>query len=573
MSCLTFGKVVPKFIRMNKQIENIGLWLLVLWLLMVFAQPVKAEEQIYFFPDRSSVVSGDTIWFSLVIFNANENENEMSNVVHVQLDNLENNHISKVSVLCEEGTGTGYIPVPDSLSTGVYALRAFSFIQRNDNSAIINQKLVTVYNRFEEEFFKMDMPEMNNGKKYNFLEGVSFLTGKEKYERGENVEVEMKIPEEVINNTLQVIITAGLEDTLSETLATSLFPSIHDKQDVKYPVSMVEKNGILIAGKVHSAENSQPVPTAIVILSIPDSIPFFDYCVSDSAGMFYFYLRNATGKADLVLQALAKNSMPCTIELFENYIDAENINSSEKMLNHDELVFAESIVKASYFTKLFGGNKIEFNNYFTMQREFEYPFYGKPTNTYYPDLFIYLPDFQEISREILRGVQYRERKNGITIRLLDNGAGTLFMDEPLKLLDGVPVFDPKIFAPMTTSDIERVDVVFYKRFFGDLSFDGILSVYSKNRSLTWVDENPSIDHFKYSCLQPPKTWNFSNTAFESTHIPDFHKLLYRSSTDVSNMPEKFRFDTSDLTGNVVIRVILVQKDQQILFSQKTIKVE
>ncbi len=555
---------------MNRMSQNIGSLVLILWILVAFEFPIKAQEQIQLFPDRSIAVSGDTIWFSLIIFNSNAGE--MSGVVHVQLDNLKDKHISKVSVLCNGGIGKGYIPVPDSLSTGVYVLKAFSFIQKSDESAVVNQKLITVYNRFETEFFSINAPELNNEKKYIFSNDVSLFTVKDEFEKGEKVDVRMNIPQELINNTLQVIITAGLEDSLSDTFATSWFPLVHN-DIVKFPISMVEKNGVLIAGKVHSSQNKQPVSNALVILSIPDTIPYLDYCVSDSAGMFYFYMRNAIGTADLVLQALTKDSMSCTIELFNDYTDTENTNSTEKILSHDELVFADNIVKASYFTKIFKGYNIESGDYFNLKRQFEYPFYGEPTETYYPDLFFDLPDFQEISREILYGVQYRERKNGPTIRLLDKGTGDFFSDASLYMLDGIPVFDPGIFSPLGTTDIDRVDVVFHKRFFGNLSFNGVLSVYTKKRSLTWLDENPSIGHFKYSCLQPPKTWNFRNTVVEKSNVPNFNKVLYRNSSDITNAPETFSFNTSDLKGNVVIRVILVQNNHQISYHQKIIKVE
>ena len=57
---------------------------------------VKAQEQIHLFPDKSFAVSGDTVWFTIFIYN--EESNDHSEVVHVQLDDLSNNHISKVSV-------------------------------------------------------------------------------------------------------------------------------------------------------------------------------------------------------------------------------------------------------------------------------------------------------------------------------------------------------------------------------------------------------------------------------------------------------------------------------------------
>ena len=555
---------------MNKKTGHRILTLSLFLLLIVFSLSTKAEEQIYLFPDRNATVSGDTIWFSVAVFNGKTEE--MSNVVHVQLDDLENNHVSKVSLLCKDGAGTGYIPVPDSLSSGVYVLRAFSFIQKSSPDSKVNQRLITVYNRFEESLYTMNTPLLQNEEKYRYTEDVKIETAAGVYKTGGQVDVKLRLSEDALDNTLQVIVTAGVEDTAASDFATSWYPVSHESA-IKLPVSVVEKNGVLISGKVHSAEDRQPVPNAVVILSIPDSIPFFDYCVSDSMGIFYFYLRNAFGTADLVLQALAKNSMPCTIELFENYIDAEGFYSSEKILNNEELNFAENAIKASYFTKIFKGYKIESGDSFTMQREFEHPFYGEPTKTFYPDLFFDMPDFQEISREILHGVQYRERKAGKTIRLLNLGGDAVFKEEPLKLLDGIPVFDPEVFTPMGSVDIDRVDVVYEKKFFGDLSFSGVLSIYTKNKSLTWVDVNPSTGHFKYPCLQPQKPWDFRNSMAENTHVPNFNKVLYRNISEGSNVSDEFSFTTSDLKGNVVIRVILVQKDHKISYGEKIIQVE
>jgi hypothetical protein len=537
---------------------------------IAFGSPVKAEEDIHLFPDRSSAVSGDTVWFSVVVFNGHPEET--SNVVHVQLDNLKNEHIATVSVLCDGGTGTGYMAVPDTLSTGVYVLRPFSFAQKSNAGVSVNQRLLMVYNRFDDELYRVTYPVIRRVEMYNFSEDVNIETSKDRLERGENVEVKIDIAESILAETSQIIITAGLEDPLAADFARTWLPAPHESS-VQLPVSVIEKNGVLISGRVHSAEDNHPVSNAVVILSIPDSIPFFDYCISDSTGIFYFYLRNATGTADLVLQALAKNSMPCTIELFENHIDTEEIAGTEKILQQPEITFAESVIKAAYFTRFFKGYKTAPRAQFTMQREFKYPFYSEPSRTFFPGQFIDLPDFKEISREILHGVQYRERKNGTTIRLLDNGAGEVFREEPLKLLDGIPVFDPAVFAPLGTNEIDRVDVVFYKRFYGDLSFNGVLSMYTKNRSLTWVDVNPSTGHFEYPCLQPVKTWNFSNKTVGNTHVPNFNKVLFRHVSDADNVSRTFAFSASDIKGEAVIRVILVQKNHQLISNEKKINVE
>ena len=82
-----------------------------------------------------------------------------------------------------------------------------------------------------------------------------------------------------------------MADPVSESFFSSS-SSIKTINAQESPISLVEKNGVLISGKIFENESGKPVKNAIVLLSIPDSIPFFDYCISDEKGMFYFYLRN-----------------------------------------------------------------------------------------------------------------------------------------------------------------------------------------------------------------------------------------------------------------------------------------
>ena len=55
---------------------------------MVFSLIAKAQDKVHLFPDRSSCVSGDTVWFNAVVLN--EFPDNSGNVIHVQLDNLKN---------------------------------------------------------------------------------------------------------------------------------------------------------------------------------------------------------------------------------------------------------------------------------------------------------------------------------------------------------------------------------------------------------------------------------------------------------------------------------------------------
>ncbi len=544
--------------------------ILFLLLFIKFNEEVIAQEQIHLFPDKSYAISGDTIWFNVFIYS--ENQVDLSQIVHVQLDDSENNHILKVTVLCEGSFGKGYIPVPDSLSTGIYELIPFSLVQKNSQSGSINQRFINIYNRFDENINTIKVPD---GKLQEFVlnRSVTIQTDKENYKTREKVSVTFDIPQNESGKYQKAWISAGISDPNSERYFNSFLPK-QLSVNTSAPIQLVEKNGVLITGKVVKSQfDDAPASDVIVLLSIPDSIPFFDYCVTDENGMFYFYLRNAVGTADLVLQAVSEYNLEYRIELINDYSNVQNTIMEEKVLTYDEEIFANNILKASYFDKLFNGYSITGSDYFSKPQQFEYPFYGEPTATFDPNLFIDLPDFQEISREILTGVQYRERRDEITIRLLNYGNTSIFDNEPLKLIDGIPVFDNNIIKPLGTADIRKVDAIYYERFLSDLVFPGVLSIYTKNRSLTWVDNNPKIAHIKYLCIQPPKNQIFINNKLMSSNAPDFNKVLYRSSFEDLDSHNEFEFLTSDIKGHIYIRLILVDNNNQITYCNKIVEVK
>lgn len=530
---------------------------------LVFALVSKAQDKVHLFPDRSSCVSGDTVWFNAVVLN--EYRDNSGKVIHIQLDNLKNGHITKVSVVCRGNNAEGYLPIPDSLSTGVYVLKAFTNLQRSDNQALIYQRLITVYNRFENIVNFINVPQFENNT-YNEIPGVSIKTNSLSAEK---IEVSLELPDALCNDALELIVTARLADPLGDALSSGWISGTIQHPQEPY-MAVAENKGIVVTGRVYSNSSGNPKPASIVLLSISDTLPYFDYCISDDLGRFYFYIRNAVGTGNLVFQELTDHPEDSRIELDQNYVDTPPLASEEKILTNEERDHSADLIKAAYFNKFFVRTTNLQTDTFSLQKDFQYPFYGPPTRSYYPELFVDLDNFEEISREILRGVQYRERKDEITIRLLDYGTQSVFKNEPFKLLDGIPVLDPAFFAEMGTSSIKKVDAIFYKRFFGDLDFDGIMAVYSNNPTLGWVETMPGLNLISYSCLQPELKWNYVNRTSWFSNIPDFEKVFYRERLDHIQPVSDFNFDISDIKGDIVLEIVAVCKEQGVFRTQKII---
>lgn len=526
----------------------------------VLTLQVAAREEVYLVPDRTNCVSGDTIWFSTFIFNPQENYRQ--NVVHVQLDKLSGAHITKVSIACNGNSGTGYLVVPDSLSTGIYVLKAFTNIQKDTESTVVHQRLISVYNRFETEIGRITFPD-TEGKQFEKPEGIEVRSGPRSVVGSRQLNFDIEISDELRENLEQLFVIARLADPVSENFSQMWIDGqLSDESSSFMPVR--EQNGVLVTGKIYSPIDGSPAKGAVVLLSISDTLPYLDYCVADDMGRFYFYVRDAYGPGSLVVQEFTDQAQKNKIELFENYIETGALKTADKIFTPDERTYAEDMIKAAYFKRFFQGYSALASDSFSLYKSFPNPFYGPPTRSYYPELFIDLPNFQEVSREILHGVQYRERRDDVSIRLLDEGTQTIFKDEPFKLLDGIPVFNPGIFTDMGTTEIKKVDVVFFKRFYGDLNFDGVMAVYRHQPSLSWIELAEGVELFRYPCLQQQKEWNFRNKNQTTEITPDFKKVLFREKWNDIPSQKSISFDASDIEGDIVFEIIGVSKNHNLL---------
>lgn len=540
---------------------------ILLLLNLILAFPALGQDDVYLLPDRTTCASGDTLWFNTVIFNPQQSIRQ--NVVHVQLDNIDGVHITRVSVACKGTTGNGFMVVPDSLSTGIYVLKAFTNIQKQEENTVVRQRLLSVYNRFETEIGRITY-SASTGETIDRLEGIQVRAGQRSAIGSKQLNFDVEIAEELRNELEELFVVARLADPVSESFSEMWINNNIGEETSRF-MPVREQNGVLVTGRIYSREDGSPAVGAVVLLSISDTIPYFDYCVADEQGRFYFYVRDAYGTGDLVVQEYTLDQGKNEIELFDNYIETGGLPTADKILTADERSYAENVVKAAYFNRFFQGYAALAPDSFLLEKTFRNPFYGPPTRSYYPELFIDLPNFQEISREILHGVQYRERKDEVTIRLLDEGTQTIFRNEPFKLLDGIPVFKPSMFSDMGTGTIKKVDAVFYKRFLGDISFDGVLAVYTHHPSLSWIELTDGVQLFRYPCLQPKSNWNYKNRNRSGGTTPDFTKVLYRDQWTEIPTEKTISFDTSDVEGNIVVEIVGVSKNNRLLQFHQVIK--
>ena len=89
-------------------------------------------EDVFIHTDRSEYISGEQIWFSAYVIDRQGNKpSGASRIVYVELLNSENSPVVQTRVSAVNGSGSGEIYLPDTLTTGSYLLRAYTNRMKN----------------------------------------------------------------------------------------------------------------------------------------------------------------------------------------------------------------------------------------------------------------------------------------------------------------------------------------------------------------------------------------------------------------------------------------------------------
>ncbi|HCE56428.1 MAG TPA: hypothetical protein DER09_01200 [Prolixibacteraceae bacterium] len=536
------------------------------WLVFIgfatFASPSDVKTPLLF-ADRGFCVSGDSVWVMLKLPANFENEDV---VARFQIEAIDGGIIDEVAVESSGSWARGFIIIPDSLSTGQYFITAF-LLNGADNQIKPVTKSLLVYNRFDEDIAQINLAKSNSAEIVdNKLTEVQIKTDSEAYKTRERVNIRFGIPANF--NISEAVIRATITDPLEKELPGYRF-------SYQFPSApapgFVEKGGYLVSGRV-TGINGVVQPGVLVVVSLTTPESYFDYCVTDSAGIFHFFMKNAFGATDAVFQVFSGSDRKFEIHP-ENCAPERTglVNTEPVVLTSEQISFIKNALNSSFASRIFNPANLVQNEFFSMEIADSIPFYGPPTVRVRPEEFIDLPDFREISRELLPGFQYRVRNENHVFRMLNRTRGEFFKEEPLRLINGIPVFNNQLFTTLKSTEISHVDLVLYERVYGDLIINGVLEVSLKDKSNAWLGNRPNLFRRNINFLQPYKNPGYLSETPAKPGEPDTRQVFVWKK--VAGTPEDFSFELSDRKGVVEISVEGFTRDNRYFKSVKIIEVK
>jgi hypothetical protein len=173
--------------------------------------------------------------------------------------------------------------------------------------------------------------------------------------------------------------------------------------------------------------------------------------------------------------------------------------------------------------------------------------------------YIELTSLKEVVKEIIPGVSTAKKNDKINFKLLNLNQSSPFENNPLVLVDGIPVNDYEKILTINSKEIEKIDVFNSRYFISYVSLDGILHFVSKKGDLGVIDFDRSVFRLEYDLLQNKNNFyspDYHSDIVKNNRIPDFRNTLYWNPdlhTDITGKSE-VEFYSSDEPAEYIITI-------------------
>jgi hypothetical protein len=136
---------------------------------------------------------------------------------------------------------------------------------------------------------------------------------------------------------------------------------------------------------------------------------------------------------------------------------------------------------------------------------------------------------EEVMREYIAGINVRHNRDGFHFMTIDEPRNIVYEDNPLMLLDGIPIFDADEIIALDPLKIEKIETVRQRFHKGYLDCKGIVTYTSYEGDLAGHTINSHAMSFEYEGIQTWKQYAYPtyNSAYErNSKIPDYRNTLY-----------------------------------------------
>jgi len=325
------------------------------------------------------------------------------------------------------------------------------------------------------------------------------------------------------------------------------------------PLNVPEYRGHIITGKV-TGLSGDPVRGVKTYLSSPGRNIQVYGSTSNALGEVRYEMKDFSGTRKIIAQTNTMKDSISRIQIQSPFSDEFSTRTLPAFYISSSL--EKQLISRSIGMQVQDIFYQERSNHFRAVTTDTTAFYGKADATYYLDDYTRFPVMEEIMREYVPGVLVRKRKDGFHFINMDAVNKSVFDEDPLILLDGIPVFDVDKIMAFDPLKIKKLEVLTRRYYLGVLSLPGVVSYTTYAGDLGGFQLDPKSVVLDYDGLQLQREFyspKYETTKQRETRLPDQRRLLYWAPDLITNKDGKLHveFYTSDLIGqyNVFIEGI------------------
>ena len=123
-------------------------------------------EEIYIHTDREEYISGEELWFNIYLIDRQSFKPSLnSRIAYFGLLDTENRPVLQKRILIDNGFGPGQMHLPDTLSSGIYTIVAYTNWMKNFLPSNCFRKDIKIYNAINNNKFKVRLPSVKTAGK------------------------------------------------------------------------------------------------------------------------------------------------------------------------------------------------------------------------------------------------------------------------------------------------------------------------------------------------------------------------------------------------------------------------
>jgi len=321
---------------------------------------------------------------------------------------------------------------------------------------------------------------------------------------------------------------------------------------------ITENEGPVINGILTDKKTGLPQKNIITTLTVPGENFELRSAVSKQDGSILFNVNDFYGSNEIIIQAVNAADSAIKINIASPFSDKFSSSLFPRFSLPDK--WKDQILSRSI--------NAQADNAYLIDRKkhaFATPvvdtnvFYGKADKQYYLDDYTRFITMDEVMKEFVIDVRVRKQADRYQFKVVNAAYKSFFDQDPLVLIDGVPVSNVDKIMAFDPLKIKKIDVATHKHYLGPLVCDGIVSYKTYQGDLGGYELDPNAVVIEYEGLQRQRVFYspvYENNTQKESRIPDLRNLLYWSPAikTIKDGKQQLSFYTSDLKASFAVIV-------------------